>query len=146
MSRSSRRRRSNPSPRVVSTNTNRRLRKVVRIRRLSSRPTLGRLGFSRSVLRTLEDRREFHPERARRPARGFFIPRHRLVILSDPVGDSMRDMSQSVPFSIGFERPKQVAVCIRRKQRREVIHALGKAGAGVRRRRPRRSEYSDVRC
>lgn len=48
---------------------------------------------------------------------------------------------------VGFQYPWQVLICIRRRRRKEVIHALGHAGAGKpRQRRPRRNFYSEVRC
>lgn len=50
---------------------------------------------------------------------------------------------------LGFALPWQVVICVRRKRRKEVIHALGIAGAaGVRRRRrtQRRNAYSEIRC
>lgn len=49
---------------------------------------------------------------------------------------------------VGFQLPWQVIICVRRKRRREVMHALNIAGRkGVGAGRPqRRDEYSDVRC
>lgn len=50
--------------------------------------------------------------------------------------------------SVGFTLPWQVIVCVRRKQRREVMHALkvaGKGGVG-RGKKQRRTEFSEVRC
>lgn len=47
--------------------------------------------------------------------------------------------------SVGFRVPARVAVCVRRKVRREVIFAGGFARKGSRARR-RRSWLSDVRC
>ena len=109
----------------------------------------------RTLLQELEDRREWHPEGASRPARGLASPRHRLRWVarasergtSGGVSRGFLDVSMSsVPIGVGFVAPKQVAICIRRKQRREVIHALGKAGRGVRRRKPTRNFYSEVIC
>jgi len=109
-----------------------------------------------SVLRQLEDRRTFHPQGPRRPAAGFFLPRHRLripaprrsVTVATAPGWGMPTLPTpetfSLPYQIGFQAPRQVAVCVRRKVRREVIHARGIAGSRVR--RPRRTEYSGVTC
>jgi len=48
---------------------------------------------------------------------------------------------------VGFQHPWQVIICVRRKRRREVMFAIGKAGSGQKRqRRPRRNEWSEVRC
>lgn len=45
---------------------------------------------------------------------------------------------------MAFKAPKFVAICVRRKIRREVLLALGRGGGG--KRRPRRNAYSNVRC
>lgn len=142
-----RRRRSNNRQRVVSTpNSNRRLSGVVRRRRWPDAVTLRRL----SDLRQLEDRRTYHPEGTARPARGFRINRHRLIISApEPTPGRGVDLHhpEAVPIGVGFEKPRQVAVCIRRHQRREVLHALGKTGRGSRfNRKPRKSFYSEVSC
>ena len=93
-----------------------------------------------------EDRRRWHPLGATAPAAGRSRPRHRLKIPSP------------VPFTIGqatrhkvsnaitaFSVPSDVAICVRRKRRKEVMFATKKAGK-VGQRRPRRSEYSSVSC
>lgn len=135
-----RRRRSNTARRVVSTPySNRRLSGPVR------RLSLPKL----SSLRAIEDRREFHPEREARPARGFVYPRHRLVV--SPVRQEPSRLpdtfTPAVPVGVSFKAPRQVAVCVRRKQRREVLHAMGKTGRGSRHHRaPRKSFYSEIRC
>lgn len=87
----------------------------------------------------IEDRRQYHPDddwRSPRDVRG--NSDHVLVVTGH---DRKRVVS---PF-VGFEVPQQVMVCVRRKQRREVLHALNKTGRGGQR-RPRRGPYSDVRC
>lgn len=54
---------------------------------------------------------------------------------------------------VGFQHPWQVMICIRRKRRREVLHALDIAGRRFRSgsggggwKRPRRTQFSEVRC
>jgi len=48
---------------------------------------------------------------------------------------------------VGFSHPWQVIVCVRRKRRREVLHALRKTGrGGSKQRKPRRNFWSEVRC
>lgn len=92
-----------------------------------------------SVLRQYEDRRLYHPDRRRllRPAVTFSGSNY--ALRSSP------SKSRRVPFGVGFVAPRRVVVCVRRKQRREVLFAVG--GAGSRKmRRPRRNEYSNVRC
>lgn len=53
-----------------------------------------------------------------------------------------------IPQRVGFTLPWQVIICVRRKRRREVLHALNIAGrSGVGRgKRQHRNEYSEVRC
>lgn len=94
----------------------------------------------RTFLQEVEDRRVWHPLRERAPA-GVFSRREERRLVE-------RDRRSSDPFPslrLGFAVPEKVAVCVRRKTRREVIHALNKAGGGVSRKR-RRNEYSDIRC
>lgn len=59
-------------------------------------------------------------------------------------GKQVHELSKRV----GFALPWQVIVCVRRKRRREVLHALNVAGGkGIAKgRRIRRTEYSEVRC
>lgn len=59
-----------------------------------------------------------------------------------------------VPRRLGFHMPWQVIICVRRRRRREVMHALriagkvlkGKGGGGSFRFKVRRNYYSEVRC
>lgn len=100
-----------------------------------------------SNLRPIEDRRLFHPQGVHRPARSFTNPRHRLRSVRVKKNPKKVQNTAYPSFHIGFEAPKRVLVCVRRKQRREVIHALGYSGRGVgRKRRSRRSEYSSINC
>lgn len=46
--------------------------------------------------------------------------------------------------ALHFSYPEHALVCVRRKSRRQVLFALGRGGGG--KRRPRRNDYSDVRC
>ncbi|UOF79228.1 hypothetical protein [Microviridae sp.] len=91
-----------------------------------------------NLLQAIEDRREFHPERAARPARSFSRSVHTLAA---PAGRPGR-----VPVGVTFENPTKVLVCVRRKSRREVLFAMGRTGRGSARGRRRRSEYSDIQC
>jgi len=127
--------------------TNRRLfvapRLPVAVRVLSVRRPAARF----SVLQQIEDRRTFHPEGVARPARGYRIARHRLQVVG-PGTDVVPGLFSApvVPVGVGFAAPRQVAICVRRRVRKEVIHALGKAGRGVKRRLPRFNYYSEVIC
>lgn len=85
------------------------------------------------VSSSLEDRREFYPARSRRP---FLTTRGMVSNFSPWIVDVAR---------VAFESPEKVMVCVRRKMRREVLHALritGKSGTGKRRRTP----ASNIHC
>jgi len=53
-----------------------------------------------------------------------------------------------LPYRIGFTLPWQVIICVRRKRRREVLHALRFTGKGATRlmRKRKNKFYSEVRC
>lgn len=93
------------------------------------------------------DRREFSPVPALiRPARRF-SGRPATLVAPKPVRASggLFRKSLRIPWGqILFKQPEQVAVCVQRGVRREVLHAKGIAGGHV---RPgRRGPYSNVRC
>lgn len=96
--------------------------------------------FSPVNLSLFEDRRTYHPERAARPA--FSLPR----MASRLVAREARGRSgRQTKAPVAFADPNRVLVCVRRKRRKEVLHARGIAGSrGFR--RPRRSFYSEVSC
>lgn len=52
--------------------------------------------------------------------------------------------SQSVPTGVAFSRPSSVGICIRRKERREVLAAKKRLGGGHR--RGRRNWWSSINC
>lgn len=52
----------------------------------------------------------------------------------------------SVPKSLGFVAPQKVVVCVRRKTRKEVLHALGYTGRGRGGGKKRFNHYSKVHC
>lgn len=84
--------------------------------------------------RPLEDRRQYHPLGRARPAEATRRQARRLV-------------TRGAKFErIGFFTPSKVAICVRRKIRREVLHALKIAGGRGHFRKRRRSFYSSVRC
>lgn len=96
------------------------------------------------VLRELEDRRTFHPSRALRPAGSFMRDDRRIIAKSSAVNVLRDDISARVGFAV----PTKVAVCVRRQQRKEVLHAsrfFGKGAGGVSRNR-RRNEWSGIDC
>lgn len=82
------------------------------------------------------DRRRYYPNRnLLRPAHAFKSEAKRLVV--------GRTMQSPVRFAI----PRYVSICVRRKMRREVLHAFKlthKSGRGGGKRR--RNAYSGIRC
>lgn len=127
-----------------------------------------------SQLSETEDRRRFHPEAAKPPRtkRGAFAkyapaavssPKARNASSAEPrrgsirfsafrpsavaVGVPRRSMQEHLPSRLSFKSAKHVWVCVKRKMRKEVIHALKLAGhRGGRTRQPRRNMYSDIVC
>lgn len=95
----------------------------------------------RTALQLLEDRRLFHPARDLRPVRSFFT-KPRLVI--PPAKRPMRNGAHYLPSKIGFEVPKHVAICVRRKTRKEVIIAkrVARNGGGAK----HRNIWSEIKC
>lgn len=93
------------------------------------------------LLSLLQDNRTWHPAGSFRPAvsiGGRSALRH--VVKSKP--NALRN---DISARIGYAVPDKVVKCIRRKQRKEVLHAKGVAGTRVSRRR-RRDRWSDVDC
>lgn len=135
----------------------RRNRKQTRRRRVSrsnarrSLPTTPSYNHDFYGLRPVEDRREFHPDGPSRPARSFKRSQHRLIVpehIPQPYNQTRSpgfDYYYSIPNTIGFEAPRTVLVCVRRRRRKEVLHALKKTGKAGQK-SPRRSAYSDIKC
>lgn len=118
------------------------VRTVPRIVRVPSRPKLSRL-----IL--IEDRRLWSPETRLLPTQKGLqrrtglrtvsgVPTYRLKAKPSP--------RLSVPRGIAFGEPNRLVLCIRRKQRKEVLHALRKTGKGVKRRNPKRNYWSSISC
>lgn len=104
-------------------------------------------------LTLLEDRRTYHPDGLfRSPAA---VPRYssRLVIspakkwsksnARNTVRSRVR-LFESPPATVGFQRPSRVALCVRRKTRREVLFARGSGGKGNR--KGKRTYTSQFHC
>ena len=95
-----------------------------------------------------EDRRSFNPESIYAPARSFSKTRHRLIIprvAKAPARGRPKQLELFPPAHIGFRAPEKVLICVRRKMRKEVMFATGKAGKAGQK-KPRRNEYSEVHC
>lgn len=104
-------------------------------------------------LTEIEDNRMFNPEAAfTRPPLNIYGRPSRYTVSAPVVRVSTRAPYvfkrpfglNSVPVGLRFRAPLEVLVCIRRKQRREIMFAmrLRKKGAGSGRRRNRFSEVS----
>lgn len=110
-----------------------------------------------SLLSEIEDRRNWHPDGEVRPAASFSTPNHRLQYPEpkktprnrDKFGQLRQARVRALPLSsnVQFSDSRNVLICVRRKQRKEVMHALKKVGRGKGgRKKPRRNYYSNVRC
>lgn len=103
----------------------------------------------RSPLLSYSDRREYHPD-------DFFAPLYSSSVFARDVVDKnvnkaarsvrFRSPFMSTPTRLGVRIPNKVALCVRRKVRREVIFAKRKFGAGSRARFRRRNYWSEVSC
>lgn len=95
----------------------------------------------RSPTPSLDDRRVFHFDKMavsalRRSAT-------RLVARQNPLHNQLSQTKALVAFA----DPDKVHICLRRRVRKQIMHALGKAGKGSRFfKKPRRNEFSSVHC
>lgn len=96
-----------------------------------------------------EDRRVFHPERAYRPALSFSRKSSAVVKLVPPMSPKRGAARVSgvprFPDVLGFTNPLKVLLCVRRKERREVIIAKklqGKGAGGSK----GRNWWSNIKC
>ncbi len=94
----------------------------------------------------LEDRRTFHPDVNNRPI-AWTRNAHRLVVRDKTYSKVRRPLpyQSGTKATVAFTDPKRVVVCVRRNQRKEVLHALKKTGR-VGQKRPRRNELSNISC
>lgn len=99
------------------------------------------------------DRRQFHPLQDDRPALTFDgTPAH---ISYDPNVNKKQTKKtftrppriSSNPLSVFREPARQILVCVRRKQRKEVLHAFKQTGHGKgRQKRPKFNWLSKIHC
>lgn len=94
-----------------------------------------------SFLTLYEDRRTWAPPIAVRSARSFDRPTRLNISRTSPA----RRLAKFPSAGVSFVAPKQVLVCVRRHQRREVLHALHKTGRGGQS-QPRWTPWSRVHC
>lgn len=120
------------------------------VNRLVPRPVLSlEPGFrrARALLSEIEDRRTYHPDGPRRPARSFLRSRHRLTDLNKkaPRSRANRTALSNVSGRLAFQGPENVLVCVRRNMRRQVMFAKKKTGRRGQR-PPRRNWFSSISC
>lgn len=115
---------------------------------LTPTPSLAfRLPRPTSPLTLFEDRRLHHPEQAQRPALSFRGAKHTLSVTTNTpkkIIGRFGDRSQTKGTVI-FSAPKSVLVCVRRKTRKEVLHAFKKTGRAGQK-KPRRNWLSSISC
>lgn len=97
------------------------------------------------LLSLIEDRRTFNPAE--------YYPKGTSKLSSEigiaPVKRSGVKRGKNVAFQpdiFRFKMPEKVALCVRRKSRREVLFALRKTGKGSRMVKRRRNRYSEISC
>jgi len=90
--------------------------------------------FTAATLRETEDRRRYNPTKSIAPPASI-----------RPGAARVRAVYPGAMSSLRFSRPPEVAICARRKTRREVIFALGKRkkGSGAQR---KRNFWSNISC
>lgn len=94
-----------------------------------------------SPLLSMEDRRTFHPLRDLRPVASFVKSAAR-VVAKQRVNFPQPSQTKAL---LAFADPRRVLVCVRRRIRREVLHAKRIAGSGGMR-KPRRNALSSISC
>lgn len=104
----------------------------------------------RSQLSEIEDGRYFHPDPGERSVASTSRRRHVATTLQKQTLSQSRAARLGLEFSdvqsLNFSAPRFVSVCIRRNERKEVLHALGKVGRGSGSKFRRRTKHSNVRC
>lgn len=99
---------------------------------------------NRFALTLIEDRRTSYPglKPYNRPVSQLTVGKAARLTLTDAT--KKYSAPAQTKATIAFQEPHKLPLCIRRKERREVLHATGKAGGKVK--KPRRNEWSEVSC
>lgn len=106
-------------------------------------PTLPFQSAIRSPLYEVEDRRVFQPDRlVSKSSRRNLV---RLTLAKPKPGRHPAAGLREI-HRLTFRAPRFVAVCVRRKRRKEVLFALMKTGKGSSTRRARRTLNSSISC
>lgn len=88
------------------------------------------------------DRRLYQPDRAQRPVFSFRGDRSARVVAKQNPRFKQPSQTKAV---LAFAEPDALPLCVRRKVRKQVLHAKGVAGRkGLK--RPRFNEWSKVQC
>lgn len=133
-----------PSPRVIHPDATRpRLETVTRPRPVVRRVVKVSIPLRDTPLQQIEDRRRWHPLRYLAPAATLGSRSARSLVERSPKSKSV---SRFPSLRLGFAVPEKVAVCVRRKTRKEVIFAKKVAGKGASARRRKRNPFSEIRC
>lgn len=101
-------------------------------------------------LTTIEDFRRFHPRRVLQYPKSLLRQmKPRIVAKPKAYTDygryGGRHLYRPRPVTLGFLTPKKVLICVRRKMRKEVLHAFKKTGKGGQK-RPLRTQFSNFHC
>ena len=95
---------------------------------------------------TTRTRRPTHFSRI--PGRKLYHPERQAAPVLTTRGTPSRGLKPTKTSQLAFIRPKEVAICVRRKQRREIIFASGlggKRGLGLRKKR-HTNEFTKISC
>lgn len=98
---------------------------------------------NRFALSLIEDRRTHYPGLSpyKRPVQQLAVGRPARLHLVD----KKYAAPSQTKATVAFQEPHKLPICIRRKERAQVLHAKGVAGSkGLK--KPRRNEWSDVSC
>lgn len=100
--------------------------------------------FLREV-RKLDDRRQYRNIRRIAPLAALSRKATRII---PKVSNSFGVELRTLPHRQRFVDPRQIALCVRRRARKEVIHAIGfaRGGKGRPRKKPRRNFWSEISC
>lgn len=92
-----------------------------------------------------EDMRTWHPEGENRPRLDLYSARPRVVPSPPPRRSRANLRAPEAPAGLSFEVPREVMVCVKRQQRKEVLHAKRKTGRSGQK-PPRFDWTSQVSC
>lgn len=109
-------------------------------------PVVSPTRFERLAILEFEDRRRFRPDPFSLPLSPRKDQRRIVERVSRPVGKANKVARFGRDYKLAFAVPRKVSLCVRRKQRREVMFAMRRTGKGARAVRRRRNQFSDVRC